>query len=99
MKVRTKFIFIYLLFFPIVSSAFSTISLFSTISNANPYLSSPVYGVSNYDITQNVTYQVEINFTLTQNSVSGNFYFKFPRLNDRMPTTPQTKYTPPYQDS
>ncbi|MFX1428501.1 MAG: transglutaminase family protein, partial [Promethearchaeota archaeon] len=46
-----------------------------------------------------VTYQVEINFTLTQTLGSGNYYFKFPRINDRLPNSLDTKYTPPYQDS
>ena len=99
MKVKAKFILIYLLFFPIVFSAYSTTPLLSTVSYNNPFISSPDYGVSNYEITQNVTYQVEINFTLTQTLGTGDYYFKFPRLNDRLPDLPETMYTPPYQDS
>ncbi|MFX1374635.1 MAG: transglutaminase family protein [Promethearchaeota archaeon] len=99
MKARSKIIFLYLFFFPLTNSTYSTTCLFSTISNTNPYLSSPAYGVSNYDIIQNVTYQVEINLTITKNTEPGDFYFKFPRLIDRMPNSPLTKYTPPYQDS
>ena len=99
MKVKAKFVLIYLLFFPIAFSAYSTAPLLSTVSYTNPFISSPDYGVSNYDITQNVTYQVEINFTLTQTLGTGNYYFKFPRLNDRLPNSLETMYTPPYQDS
>lgn len=99
MKAKAKFVLIYLLFFPIAFSAYSTAPLLSTVSYTNPFISSPDYGVSNYDITQNVTYQVEINFTLTQTLGTGNYYFKFPRLNDRLPNSLETMYTPPYQDS
>lgn len=99
MKIKAKFIIIYLVFFPIAFSAYSTTPLLSTVSYTNPFISTPDYGVSNYDITQNVTYQVEINFTLTQISGTGDYYFKFPRINDRLPNSLKTMYTPPYQDS
>ncbi|MFX1428136.1 MAG: hypothetical protein ACFFBE_16905, partial [Promethearchaeota archaeon] len=78
MKDKAKYIAIYLLFFPIVFSVYSTSPLHSTVSYINPVISSPIFGVSNFEITQNVTYQVEINFTLTQTLGSGNYYFKFP---------------------
>ena len=45
-------------------------------------------------------YNVDINFTLTQKSSgSGNYFFKFARLNNRMPNSTVTQYTPPYQES
>ena len=57
-------------------------------------------GVSNYSINQSITYQVEINFTLTHLSgSSGNYYFKFSRLNDRQPNSALTQYSGPYQES
>ncbi len=99
MKDKAKYIVIYLLFFPIVFSAYSTTPLLSMVSYTNPVISLPVFGVSNFEITQNVTYQVEINFTLTQTLGSGNYYFKFSRINDRLPNSLDTMYTPPYQDS
>jgi len=57
-------------------------------------------GVSNYSTSQSVTYQVEINFTLTHLSGSnGDYLFKFSRLNDRQPNSSLTQYSGPYQES
>jgi len=69
------------------------------VSIAYPQLSVPNDGVSNYNITQSVTYEVVINFTLTHESGIGNYLFKFARLNNRMPNSPLTQYSPPYQES
>lgn len=99
MKTKQKYFLVYLLFFPLGISTFSSISFSSSIDFAFPLASSPIYGVSNYNISQSVTYQVEINFSLTHNSGVGNYVFKFARLNSRMPNVTSTKYTPPYQES
>jgi len=57
-------------------------------------------GVSNYSINQSITYQVEINFTLTHSSgANGDYLFKFSRLNDRQPNSSLTQYSGPYQES
>jgi len=57
-------------------------------------------GVSNYEITQSVTYQIEINFSLIhQSGPAGNYWFKFSRLNDRQPNSTLTQYCGPYQES
>ena len=57
-------------------------------------------GVSNYSISQGITYQVEINFTLTHSSgANGDYLFKFSRLNDRQPNSSLTQYSAPYQES
>jgi len=57
-------------------------------------------GVSNYSISQGITYQVEINFTLTHISgANGDYWFKFSRLNDRQPNSSLTQYSGPYQES
>ena len=57
-------------------------------------------GVSNYSINQSITYQVEINFSLTHQSGSaGDYFFKFSRLNDRQPNSSLTQYSGPYQES
>jgi transglutaminase-like putative cysteine protease len=61
-------------------------------------------GVSNYEITQSVTYEVEINFSLTHISYAGpgtegDYWFKFSRLNDRQPNSSLTQYCGPYQES
>ena len=61
---------------------------------------SSVGGVSNYNVTQSIKYQVEINFSLTHNyGSSKNYWFQFSRLNDRQPNNPLTQYCPPYQES
>jgi len=57
-------------------------------------------GVSNYSISQGITYQVEINFTLTHISgANGDYLFKFSRLNDRQPNSSLAQYSGPYQES
>ncbi|MHA2181062.1 MAG: transglutaminase-like domain-containing protein, partial [Promethearchaeota archaeon] len=65
----------------------------------NPLISSHGYGVSNYDILESVKYQLEINFSLTHKSGIGSYIFQFARLDDRVPNSPFTKHTPPYQES
>ncbi|MFX0038363.1 MAG: transglutaminase family protein [Promethearchaeota archaeon] len=63
-----------------------------------PQVSDPDYGVSHFVISQNVTYQVEMNYTLTHTRVSPQYYiFKVARLNDRQPNSTLTPYCPPYQ--
>ncbi len=57
-------------------------------------------GVSNYEILQSVTYEVEVNFTLTHNSpASGQYWFQFSRFDDRQPDSRLTHFVPPYQES
>ncbi len=57
-------------------------------------------GVSNYETTQSVTYQVQINFSLIHHSGPvGNYSFQFSRLNDRRPNSTLTQYCGPYQES
>ncbi len=57
-------------------------------------------GVSGYEIPQSVTYNVEINFSLTHTSGgNGDYWFKFSRLNDRQPNSSLTQYSGPYQES
>jgi len=57
-------------------------------------------GVSNYNINQDIKYQVDINFTLTHVRIAPQTYiFKVARLNDRQPNSTLTQYTPPYQES
>ena len=98
MKVKTKFFLLHLLFITTAFSGWSALVLPTVVHYPHPLSSSPGNGVSKYNITQSVTYQVEINFTLTHNSGSGDYYFKFARLNDRMPNSTLTQYTPSYQD-
>jgi len=57
-------------------------------------------GVSNYSINRSITYQVEINFTLSHISgANGDYFFKFSKLNDRQPNSSLTQYSGPYQES
>ncbi len=61
-------------------------------------------GISNYEVSQSVTYEVEINFSLTHVSyaglgIDGDYWFQFSRLNDRQPNSSLTQYCGPYQES
>jgi hypothetical protein len=64
-----------------------------------PQLSIPDEGISNYNVSQSVKYQVVINFTFTHKSGPNTYFFKFARLNNRMPNSSLTRYCPPYQES
>jgi transglutaminase-like putative cysteine protease len=86
-------ILFYLLLLPLAAN------LASNRIHIYPYISSSDNGVSNYEITQSVKYQVEINFSLAHKSGIGNYFFIFARLNNRVPSSNLTKYTPPYQES
>ena len=72
-------------------------------NNSNIKLSSDD-GVSNFEIVQSVTYEVEVNFTLTHNSYpvgpgTGDYWFQFSRFDDRQPNASLTQFVPPYQES
>jgi len=70
------------------------------LNNTNELKVSSSNGVSNYSISQGITYQVELNFTLTHLSgANGDYFFKFSRLNDRQPNSSLTQYSGPYQES
>ncbi|TXT62666.1 MAG: Protein-glutamine gamma-glutamyltransferase [Promethearchaeota archaeon] len=64
-----------------------------------PRIDAAAYNVSNYQITQSVTYKIEINYTVTQTSGSALYYFKMPYLNNRTPSSNVTRFCPPYQES
>jgi hypothetical protein len=99
MRIKKSLFLLYLFFFPITISVYPRSLISTSIRDSFPRISSPDYGVSNYNITQNVKYNVEINFTLTHKSGPGHYFFKFARLNDRMPNSTLTQFTPPYQES
>jgi len=84
---------------PLFYLPYINITYLPTISD-NSYLKiSSDDGVSNYSIAQSITYEVAINFTLDQLILTGSYFFKFPRLNDRDLDSPLTEYCPPFQDS
>ena len=57
-------------------------------------------GISNYGVSQSVTYQVELDYTFTHTRITPQtYYFKVARLNDRQPNSTVTQYCPPYQES
>ncbi|MFX1419102.1 MAG: transglutaminase family protein, partial [Promethearchaeota archaeon] len=94
-----SFIFLCLLIFPsITSMGMSLITPSNTIIN-HLQLSIPDYGVSHYNITQDVTYEVVLNFTFTHRDSMWQYYFRFARFNTRMPNSSLTRYCPPYQES
>jgi len=83
----------------LIFSPFSLVKLSNYSTTQIPLSSSPENGISNYLITQSVKYEVEINFSLTHKLGFGNYMFKFSRLNNRVPNSTLTKYTPPYQET
>ncbi len=99
MKKKSIFIVLYVLIFPLVNSIGISFLTSNNIKTTSPRLSTTINGVSNYNIIQNVSYEVVVNFTLTHKSGDGRYYFKFTRLNNRMPNSPLTPYCPPYQES
>ena len=61
---------------------------------------STVNGVSNYHVNQSVTYEVEINYTMTHTRIADqDYYFKVARFNDRQPDSLLTQFCAPYQES
>ncbi|MFW9820590.1 MAG: transglutaminase family protein [Candidatus Thorarchaeota archaeon] len=97
MKTKVAFVFLYLIIFPSISTIGLSFLITSNTMIGHPQLSAPINGVSNFKIAQNVSYQVEMNYTLTQVSGSQNYIFKVARLIDRQPDSPLTPYCPPYQ--
>ncbi len=79
-------------------SQFSPLIKLEISNNQNSiYLSNS--GTSNYTIPQNVTYQVETNFSIQQLTGSGNYYLKFAKLNNKTPDSALMRFSPPYQKS
>ncbi len=99
MKVKKTFFILFLFIFPWIFSTTLTISTPTEFFNQSLPKLFASNGVSNFNITQSVKYQVEIDFTLTHNSGPSNYWFKFSRLNDRQPNSLLTQYCPPYQES
>ena len=100
MKAKFTFFFLYLFIFPSINSMSIGLLTRSNAAVAYPLLSYSSEGVSNYIISQSVTYQVEINFTFTHiSAIPQIYYFKVARLNDRQPNSTLTQYCPPYQES
>lgn len=96
MKNMKKARSLFILLLPLV---FGLIAVPITLGDAEA-MTSQASGVSNYQITQSVTYQVEIDYQLTHTAdVSSNYWYKVARLNDRGPDNPNTQYTPEYQVS
>jgi len=53
-----------------------------------------------YKELQSVTYQVEVNFSLTNSyPASSDYWFKFSRFDNRTPNSTLTKDVPPFQES
>ncbi len=99
MKPKLTFVFLYLLIFPSIGTFGLSFLITSNTLHYYPQLSAPINGVSNFQIAQNVSYQVEMNYTFTHTGGgSQDYYFKVARLNDRQPNSSLTPYCPPYQE-
>lgn len=95
---KHKDIFVFIGFFSIfIISSNLFLPLESNTQNGYFFqsLSHSDVGVSKYNISQTITYQIETNFSLTQQLGFGDYFFKFARLNSRVPNSPLTKFCPP----
>ena len=86
-----------LLLFPTLFLPMLQISIDSLKRNETS-LKSSAAGVSHYTVGHNVTYEVVVNFSLTNNRiVADTFYLKWSRIDDRQPNASLTPFCPPYQ--
>ena len=100
MKTKIALTFLYIIIFPAINTIDFTLLTYPYNNESFTRLSYPYKGISNYNISQSVTYEVELNFTLTHKSPgTGTYIFKFARLDNRGPTSSLTPYCPPYQES
>ena len=99
MKIKILLCIVYFLLFPYIIPMFFLEPLSHKNANIIPILNSQNEGVSNFNITQSVTYEVEIDFSLTHKGGLSDYNFKIARLNNRTPYSQSTKFTPPYQES
>ena len=85
---RFKIDYFYIFLFILSSLFFSNFNI--TLAQSEP----------KYNITQSVKYQIEINYTLNDlNGVPNEYYFKIPRLDNRMPDSLNWLNTSPYQET
>ncbi len=100
MKAKVSFVLLYLFIFPSINSMGIAFLAPTNTTFTYPLLTSPTDGVSNYNITESVKYEVVINFSMIHNDNSPqDYYFKVARLNDRQPNSVITQYCPPYQET
>ncbi|MFW9971365.1 MAG: transglutaminase family protein [Candidatus Odinarchaeota archaeon] len=99
MKLKLLIVFLYLIIFPSVSSISISLLRSDITITTFPQLFTSDYGVSHYNISQSVKYQMEMNYTLTHiKPGSQTYYFKVSRLDDRQPNSTLTPFCPPYQE-
>ncbi|MBD3343126.1 MAG: hypothetical protein GF353_28775 [Candidatus Lokiarchaeota archaeon] len=99
MKMRTSLpviLFVFIMLASLSSCEHSSMILFP--DNVSLQTSSDS-GVSNYTINNYVTYDIEINMSLVQQLGNADYFFKYPRLNNRHPNNSLTRYCAPYQES
>jgi len=100
MKTKVSVFLLYMLIFPSMNSINIALLTPPNAIVAYPAFSFSSEGVTNYNITQSVKYEVVLNFSMTHNRLSPQFYcFKVARLNDRQPDSLITQFCPPYQES
>jgi len=87
----------YLVFFSVFFSPVIQIAAFNNYS-VDPSLKTSAEGVSNYAITQGVTYDVQINLSVTTGGAT-RIYFRHPRFDDLQPGSISSPYSGPFQES
>lgn len=99
MKAKYTFVLLYFFIFPSINLIAVNLSESPNTMISYPQLFPSDYGVSHYNVSQSVKYEVLTNFTLTHKSGPSSYVFKFTRLNNRVPNSNLTKFCPPYQES
>lgn len=97
------FLFMFLLILvPILYIPFTHLTVVSFTSDGLLLKPSTIDLPSNYSVTQSVTYDVEINMTLTHTYAgagANRYYFKMPRLDEHGPNSSLTEDCAPFQES
>ncbi len=97
MKHNYRLIIFFLFVFSPFFSLFTYINIPTSSENSDLTLNLSNGGISKYHINQSVTYQLEMNFTLTHTKVDDqNYYLNIARFYSR---NTNTSLTPPYQIS
>ncbi|TXT53477.1 MAG: Protein-glutamine gamma-glutamyltransferase [Promethearchaeota archaeon] len=89
----TEFVF-FSIFLP-----FSVIGYNHVILNSRNLSHNSADQTNPYEIEQGITYEVEVNFSLTNLAGSNKYLFKLSRLDDREVDSPSDQFCPPYQMS
>ncbi len=97
MKIFRYFTISFLLLFPIILVPTITVISSSELGTADLILFAD-NDVSDYEVNQSVTYEVDIDYEFTNLGAKWNYIFRAVRYPDRQPDNPLSEFTPEYQE-